>query len=234
MAPGLLCDGALFAPLIKRLPRTCVPFIADFTSQNTIEAMAIDLLDSAPPRFALGGLSMGGIVAFEVYRQAPERIGALVLMNTTARPDTPEKQEIRRRQISLASRGKLEELVLHELKPNYLADQSKADQAIQTLIVEMANQMGEEVFIQQSRALITRPDSWSTLKEITCPVAFLTGDQDVLCPPELQREMASEVVHSTLHILPECGHLSTIESPDHVAKVISQTLQRITKEEIAA
>lgn len=220
LGPGLMCDAALFEAQQMHFRQNRDVQVADFTCQSSIEAMARDLLDNAPARFCYAGLSMGGIVGFELYRQAPERIAALALMNTTAEPDTQDKRSARLRQIERARSGELEEMVLEELKPNYLAEQSREDKALMVEIIAMASRLGVDVFERQARALMNRPDSRPTLSTIHCPVTLIAGDQDVLCPPALHTKMHRDVAGSTLHILTDCGHLSSREKPDQVNSIL--------------
>jgi pimeloyl-ACP methyl ester carboxylesterase len=222
-----MCDEALFADQVSHFSETRDVTVADFTRQSTIAAMASDILKYAPAKFCFAGLSMGGIVAFELYRQAPERIAALVLMNTTAYPDTPEKRANRSRQIKRARSGELTAMVLEELKPNYLSDRSSGDQDVLDGIVAMACRLGEQVFERQSRALMNRVDSRPTLARITCPVTLVAGDQDVLCPPALHSEMHQAIPNSKLHVLADCGHLSAMEKPAQVVRILEETLERI-------
>lgn len=234
LGPGLMCDAALFEEQQMHFRQNRDVQVADFTCQSSIEAMALDLLDNAPTRFCYAGLSMGGIVGLELYRQAPERIAALALMNTTAEPDTQDKRGIRLRQIERARSGELETMVLEELKPNYLAEQSREDRALMGEIIAMANRLGVDVFERQARALMSRADSRATLGTIDCPVALIAGDQDVLCSPALHAKMHQAIPGSTLHILTDCGHLSTMEKPDQVNSILEGLFEHaeMTKEKV--
>jgi pimeloyl-ACP methyl ester carboxylesterase len=229
-----MCDSALFEAQQRHFRQDRDVQVAEFICQSSIESMARDLLDKAPPRFCYAGLSMGGIVGFELFRQAPERIAALVLMNTTAEPDTQEKKTARLRQIERARSGELKTMVLEELKPNYLAEQSRKDKALMVEIIAMASRLGVDVFERQSRSLMDRPDSRATLSTIHCPVTFIAGDQDVLCPPALHTKMHEAIPGSTLHILTDCGHLSTMEKPDQVNGILESILEHAetTKEKV--
>jgi len=170
---------------------------------------------------------MGGNVAFDIFRQAPERLAALILIGTLPDPDTPAKRSDRLRQIGRARVGELEAMVLEELKPNYLAAQSRADRGLMKEIVEMARRLGKDVFERQSHALMGRSDSRPTLPTIDCPVVIIAGENDVLCPPEIQRAMHAAIPHSALHLLPDCGHLPTLEKPGRVNEIIDGMLAQI-------
>ncbi len=222
-----MCDEALFSAQTAYHSKQREVTVADLTSGASIEAMATEILATAPDKFCFAGLSMGGIVGFELVRQAPERLAGLVLMNTTAEPDTPEKTRARLRQIKRARSGELDAMVLEELKPNYLAERSRKDLALLNEITAMAGRLGESVFERQSRALIGRCDSRELLSKITCPVALVAGEQDILCPPQLHVEMHQAITSSGLHILPECGHLSTLERPNSVNAVLDEVLSRV-------
>lgn len=224
LGPGLMCDHSLFAEQVSHFAKDRQVHVADFTRQVSIGEMASDLLREFPGPFCYAGLSMGGIVGFEILRQAPERIAALVLMNTTAEPDTPEKRANRLRQIERARSGELEAMVLEELKPNYLAEQSRKHEATMQKITEMAARLGPVVFERQSQALMSRADSRPTLETITCPVALVAGDQDVLCPPDLHADIQRGIEGAELHVLPDCGHLSSLEQPQEVNRILEKIL----------
>jgi pimeloyl-ACP methyl ester carboxylesterase len=201
--------------------------IADFSRDDTIAAMAKRLLDGAPPRFYLAGLSMGGIVAFDAWRQAPDRIAGLALLNTTPFADSPARHDVRISQLQRVREGQLKTVVMEELKPNYLAETHKRDQVLLDEIYAMADALGPDVFVKQSNALIARADSTSTLSSITCPTLIVAGAEDDVCPPELHEIMHAAVQGSTYHVLKSCGHLSTMESPDQVTDLISKHLEKI-------
>jgi len=215
-APGLMCDDFLFENQRHALGESRRVAMADFSHDETITAMAERLLAHAPLRFVLAGLSMGGIVAFEVWRQAPERVAGLVLMNTTPFADSPARKATRRDQIARVRQGALRTVVMEELKPNYLGSKTKQDREVLEAIAAMADRLGPEVFVRQSNALMARAESTPTLPTITCPSLIIAGEEDEVCPPELHEIMHEAIPDSRYFALADCGHLSTLEAADEV------------------
>ncbi len=219
LLPGLLCDRRLFAQQTAELAHHGTVAVADLTSADSIAAMAGHVLATAPPRFALAGLSMGGVVALEILRQAPGRVDRLALIDTQARPDDAAARERRLALIELARSGafrsvpqRLLSLLVH---PDRLADV-----ALVTAVVAMAEAVGPDAFIRQQTALIGRIDSRPTLPAIACPTLVLAGRQDALTPPPVQEEMAAAIPDATLVILSRCGHLAPLERPDAVTRLL--------------
>ncbi len=230
-APGLMCDGRLFAAQVAALQEDRRVAVADLSRDRTIAAMARRLLANAPERFALAGLSMGGIVSFEVWRQAPFRVAGLALMNTTAFPDSPARRRTRLSHMARVEEGQLRAVVMEELKPNYLGPASRDDEAVLELIYRMAEDLGPDVFGRQSEALMGRIDSAPTLRTIRCPTVVVAGDQDAICPPDLHEIICDGVDEATLHILGNCGHLSTLEAGDAVTEILKGFLAEIDERE---
>ncbi len=194
---------------------------------NSMSELAQNVLRNAPPTFALAGLSMGGILAFEIFRQAPERVLALALLDCTFLPDTEEKIERRNRQIDDVKNGRLPQVLKDELKPNYLAKALQNDEALLAEIMAMGMDLGGDVFVSQTLALRDRIDSSDTLPRIQCPVLVLCGEEDELCPVELHREMAGHIPAATLTVIKGSGHLSTLEQPMAVNAAMGAWLQLI-------
>lgn len=216
LLPGMMCDAQLWAAQLQALGSHCAVTVGDITAAETVEDIAAQVLDAAPPSFALAGLSMGGIVALEMWRQAPHRIERLAMLDSNFRADPPERQQLRDRQMAEVTAGGLVRVLREELKPNYLAQCHRGNTALLDEVLSMGLALGAEVFRRQSLALRDRPDSTATLPTITCPALVLCGDEDGLCPPELHREMAGAIPSASLDIIAECGHLSAMEQPDAV------------------
>jgi len=200
--------------------------VADFSNCDSIEAMATKVLMEAPAEFALAGLSMGGIVAFEIFRQAPERIKRIALLDTNPRGELPENVPVRQEQINTVAQGgaeSLRTLVSQQLMPKYAFD-SEQLLKLEPLVMEMALEVGTDEFINQWRALASRADSWSTLKDICCPTLILCGIHDALCSEKLHRDMAQEIKHAKLEIIQEAGHLSTLDAPEQVNSALQDWL----------
>ena len=181
LLPGMMCDARMFAPQIAALGRDREITVGDITGHDTMHGLATSVLATAPKRFALAGLSMGGIVAMEVVRLAPQRVTRLALLDTNPLAETPVMRDRRTPQIENVKAGRLRAVMRDEMKPNYLAD-GDGKQAILDLCMEMAEDLGAEVFIRQSLALRDRPDQQDTLRAVTVPTLILCGREDRACP----------------------------------------------------
>jgi pimeloyl-ACP methyl ester carboxylesterase len=222
LLPGLLCDARLFAPqadALSDLARVTVPDLA----ADGIAAMAEAVLAAAPRRFALAGLSMGGYVAQEIVRRAPRRVTRLALISTTARPDMPEQSAMRRDLIELARTDRFA-LVMPRLLPKLISAGRRNDADLRRQVMGMAEAVGVEVFVRQQTAIIGRPDGRDDLARIAVPTAVICGDADELTPPDRHREMATAIAGAKLTIIPDCGHLATLEAPQAVAAALRDWL----------
>lgn len=215
LIPGLTCTAELFAPQWAALTRGRMIFTADHMQDDTIAAIAGRLLASAPPRFALCGLSMGGYIAFEVMRQAPERVMRLALLDTGAKGATPDTNKPREQMISLAERGSYTE-VTNLFWPRFVAPHRLNDSTLRTIVRRMADETGPEIFIRQQRAIMSRADSRPGLGAISVPTLVLVGELDLATPMADSQEIAEGIKDSQLVVLPDCGHLSTLEAPEAV------------------
>jgi len=223
LVPGLLCSARLFAPQIAALWPFGVVTVADHRRDADIAAVAKQILDDAPPRFALAGLSMGGYIAFAMLRLAPERITKMALLDTSARADTPEQTATRKTQIAMAQSGRFGE-ILEMLIPRYLHRSRQSDESLTTIVREMAMETGLEAFVRQLMAIMSRPDSRPMLSAIRCPTLVLVGDCDEVTPPALNKEIADGITDKKFTVVPNCGHLSTIEQPDAVNAALADWL----------
>ena len=221
LVPGLNCSPRLYAEQIPALWQSGPVTIADHRGDETMAGIARQILADAPPRFALAGLSMGGYVALAIMREAPERVDRLALLDTGARADTPEQSERRKLQIEMALSGRFAEIP--DLQWPFLVHKNhQNDEALKRLVRLMAEETGPEAFARQQRAIMTRPDSRSTLAAIRCPTLVLVGEGDQLTPPELAKEIHSLVSGSRLVVVPDCGHLSAIERPAAVTQALAE------------
>jgi pimeloyl-ACP methyl ester carboxylesterase len=219
LLPGLLNDARLFTEQIAALSTLATVEVGDLTTGVTIHDMAASVLKAASAeRFVLLGLSLGGYVAFEIMRQAPERVAGLVLMDTTARPDTPEASAKREALITLAATDL--DAVTEQLLPRLSHPERMNLPVVRGVIQSMARSLGAEVFERQQRAIMGRPDSRPTLAAITCPTLVICGREDLITPPELAQEMADGIRHAKLEIISQCGHLSTLDQPEEVNRLL--------------
>jgi pimeloyl-ACP methyl ester carboxylesterase len=201
LIPGLLCTPRLYAEQLPALWSFGAVTVANHTGDASMAGIAQRILSSAPQKFALIGLSMGGYVAFEMLRQAPGRVAKLVLLDTTARPDAPEQTEARKRQIEMAQDGRFDDIA-------------------QLLFPRFAEQTGPDAFVRQQTAIMNRADSRPTLKDIRCPTLVVVGADDTLTPPDRATEMAAAIPGARQTIVADCGHLSTLEQPRAVTEAL--------------
>ncbi len=224
LVPGLLCSARLFEAQIAALAPANEIEVADHTTADTMAGVAEAILAEAPDEFTLIGLSMGGYIAFEILRQAPGRVRRLALLDTQARADTDDIIANRRRLLDLADRDGAV-AVQRELLPRLIRQDRIGEEPLTSDILKMADEVGDAGFRNQTHAIIGRPDSRDMLGTIACPTLIIVGDQDILTPPDRSREMADGIKGAELRIIPDCGHLSTMEAPDAVNAILSGWLQ---------
>jgi pimeloyl-ACP methyl ester carboxylesterase len=223
LIPGLLCNRELWAHQSANLAHIAEITVADVTQDDTIAGMAQRLLAQAPREFALAGLSMGGYVAQEVMRQAPDRVSRLALLDTSARPDSDEQKARRRGLIALSTQGKFKG-VTPRLLPLLIHPDRLDDTLLVGRITAMAEDVGQAGFVRQQTAIMGRIDGRPTLRDIRCPTVVLGGAEDAITPPEVMAEIADLVPGATYHLLPNCGHLSTMEEPEAVTDLLAAWL----------
>lgn len=226
LLPGMMCDARLFGPQIEAFSGTRPLMSVSMDRFETMQDLAADILSYAPQRFALAGLSMGGILAMEVLRQAPDRVAGLALMDTNPLAETDAVKSRRTPQISAALAGDLRRIMRDEMKPNYLADGDNTG-AILDLCMAMAMDLGPEVFVRQSKALRDRPDQQETLRQFEGPSLVLCGSEDSLCPPERHKLMHSLLSNSHLEIINEAGHLPTLEKPGPTNQALTRWMEKL-------
>jgi len=219
LVPGLNCSARLYAEQIPALWWFGPVTVADHTRDDSMTAIAARILAAAPPRFALVGLSMGGYIAMEMTRQAPQRVAKLALLDTGPRPETPEQTARRRPRIELAKAGHMTEVADVQF-PLLVHPSRHGDQALRNLTRYMAEETGSAAFLRQQRATISRPDSRPGLSAIAFPTLVLVGDSDQVAPPALSEEMAAAIPGARLVVIPDCGHLSTLERPQAVTQAL--------------
>jgi pimeloyl-ACP methyl ester carboxylesterase len=221
--PGLLCTEILYAPQIAAFSDRPI-MVADHRQHETITEIAASILKKAPDRFALAGLSMGGYIAMEIMREAPERVTRLALLDTNPRADTPEQTERREFLIKL-TREKGFNKVPHLLYPGFVHKDREEDEALKATVVEMAKDTGPEAFVRQMKAIIGRVDMRPYLGAIQCPTLVLVGEGDTLTPPDLAREIHQHIPGSRLAVVLGSGHLSTLETPEAVTAELKRWME---------
>jgi pimeloyl-ACP methyl ester carboxylesterase len=223
--PGTLCNERLFSHQVHYLSELASIFVCDLTSARSIQGMAQRVLSGAPAEFALAGLSMGGIVAMEIIRQAPERVTRLALLDTNPLPARDDQIESWRELQGFTQAGDFGQITPHRLLPHLVTSRGQTDAELVKTIIKMAEEVGPDAYLGQLEALIDRPDSRPTLKSIQVPTLVLSGRQDELCPVVMHKEMASHIPGSAQVIIEQCGHLSALEQPQAVTAVLSYWLQ---------
>ncbi len=223
LLPGLLASARLYAPQLPVLWQFGPVMVADHRRDDSIAAIARRILDHAPPCFSLVGLSMGGYIAFELLRQAPERVARLALLDTTARADAAEQRVRRGELIELARTDRYGEIA-DLLYPGLVHPDRHADQTLRETVRCMARETGAEAFIRQQTAIMNRRDSRPDLAAIGCPTLVLVGDADQLTPPARAQEIAAGIRGARLIVVPASGHLSTLEQPERVTAALVEWL----------
>jgi pimeloyl-ACP methyl ester carboxylesterase len=226
LLPGLACDAALWQPMLPGLAsRHLVTVSTVHARQPTLPAMAATLLRELPGPLRLAGCSMGGMVALEVWRQAPHRVQALALLGSTARPDTAELIALRTQAIGLFETGRMDEVlranVLFAFHPLHTRGALVQD------YLAMLQRAGAAQLVAQNRAVMARADSRPDLPRIACPVLVACGEADLLTPPEHSREMACAIPDARLEVIPGAGHMLTMEQPARVQALLLDWLERL-------
>jgi pimeloyl-ACP methyl ester carboxylesterase len=221
--PGLLCDGALWQHQLADLQGLADMQVADITGQDSMTALAQHVLDHAPDRFALAGLSMGGYVALEILRQAPDRVLRLALVDSSARADTDEQKKRRQGLVNLSKTGQFRG-VTSRLLPLLIHPDRVQDTELTNIIFGMAERVGRDAYIRQQTAILGRPDSRPGLQAIQCPSLVICGENDALTPPDVAAETAEIIPNARLKIIPNCGHLAPLEQPAQVTEALRQWL----------
>lgn len=227
LLPGLACDERLWEAQRPILPAVLDARVSDtHMRHDRIEAMASAVLHEHEGPLVLCGASMGGMVAMEATRQAPERIVGLALLGTNARPETPDMHALRASAIELFERGEARDVI--ELNAGFAFHPAQAaDAALVRRYVELVLDAGPAQLIAQNRALMERPDARPHLPGLRCPVLVLCGDTDRLTPPECSREIAGLVPQAELVWVETCGHMLTMEKPAFVNAVLGDWLARL-------
>lgn len=223
LLPGLLEDAAAFQQVVNDLLDVASCTIADLTGEDSIAALADSALRQAPQGpICIAGHSMGGYVALEIMRKAPERVAKLALINTHARPDSTESTENRRRLMALADKDL--DAVLNTLMPKLMTDAHLKDPVRTGILGAMKLAVGKEGFKRQEEAIIGRIDSRPHLAAIRCPTLVIAARDDALMPVSLLEELAHGIPGARLAVVEDCGHMSPIEQPAEVARLLREWL----------
>jgi len=224
LIPGLMNDADLWRDQVAGLKDIAKPRVADITRGNTLAVLAEMVLATSADTFALAGFSLGGLVAQEVMRRAPERVTHLALLNTTMLPDTPERTAEREALVAQAQKPGRFHGFGRKLAKSYLSPGNQANDELIGRVRAMTERLGPDVFIRQTR--VDRPDSRASLARITCPTLVLCGRLDLLTPPCLHADMARRIPGTELVVLEASGHLTPIEEPEQVTMKLRALLER--------
>ncbi|MGB0206641.1 MAG: alpha/beta fold hydrolase [Candidatus Puniceispirillaceae bacterium] len=223
--PGLLCTDALFQPQIDALSASHSIHIAQTTDCETIDQMVEYMLDSVSGEIIVIGLSMGGYVAQEAARIAPDRISAIALLSTSAQPDDEARKRQRHELIKLSEIGRFKG-VTPRLLPRFLSAEALEDEAMCQTVMDMAAEIGQKHFTSQQYAIMARRDQRPYLPSFHKPSLVLCGMADELTPPQLSEEMAGLLPRAELVLLDKIGHLSSLEAPEEVTQAIIRLIIR--------
>ncbi|WP_313434061.1 alpha/beta fold hydrolase [Novosphingobium sp.] len=213
LVPGLSCDRHVWQAQTNGLSDIADISIGDTLKDDSIALMASRVLEAAPERFAIAGFSMGGYVAMEIWRRAPERVTRLALVDTNARADTEEQAALRRAAIATArSRGF--EYVLRGSLRQLVAP--GCPEALFEEVVQMALRLGFGTYMDQQAAIMDRADSLETLRTVTVPAMVMVGEADALTPPRLAEEMVQALPGAAYEVIADAGHMAPMEQPEAV------------------
>jgi pimeloyl-ACP methyl ester carboxylesterase len=224
LLPGTLCDATLFQHQMQHLRDIAAPQVVDVHQQDNLPDVARYVLAQVTGQFAVAGLSYGGIVAFELWRQAPERIVKLALLNTNPHDAAPQTRANQQRFVGMAHLGEFRAITTDFLKDIMLHPDHQKDQTLRAKILTMAQTIGIDGFVNEVKAQLARPSAIPDLPNITCPTLVLTGREDTVIPVAIHEEMAQQLPNSRLIILEHCGHLSTLEQPQQTTQALRDWL----------
>ena len=224
LLPGLASNEALWRAQREALAPWSPHVTGVHSREGTLPAMAASLLREHAGPLVLCGASMGGMIAMEAARQAPQRIAGLALLGTDARPDSQEMIELRTDAIGLFAQGRVREVIEPNIAFAFHPENAKA---LAGSYLDFVLAAGAEQLIRQNRAVIARPDARVHLPQVRCPVLVICGEADRLTPPERSREIASLIPQARLVMVPRCGHMLTMERPEVVNQVLAEWLNAV-------
>ena len=223
LLPGLLNTRRVFDHQVEALADVASFTIPELWHHDTMAAMAEATRAVAPPSFALCGFSMGGYVAFEIFRRAPERVERIALMDTHAGSDSPETAARRRGFIDQTRIGRFHG-VHPTLLPQLIHPSRVADESITRPLLDMASEIGGDGFVREQQAILGRTDSRPLLVEIEMPAVVIVGRQDLVTPLARAEEMATDIANARLVVIEECGHMTPMEKPAEVSAALRRWL----------
>ena len=224
LLPGLMCDAAVWAPVLPRLESVARCRVPDYAGVTSLGAMAERVLADAPPLFALAGHSMGGRVALEIARRAPERILRLALLDSGCRSRSTgvagdDEKAGRLALLAIARERGVGAMAREWVRP-MVHPARRDDDALVGAIVAMFERRSADDFAAQIEALLARPDATALLRTLACPTLVLCGREDGWAAPAQHEEMAALIPAARLAVIEGCGHMAPMERPREVAEAM--------------
>jgi pimeloyl-ACP methyl ester carboxylesterase len=223
LLPGMMGDARLFWHQIIGLSARHPVQVGCLSDAASVEEMAGQVLDAAPPKFALVGHWLGALVAMEILRRAPERVLRLALMNVNSLAETPQTAALREARMVRARAGRFDEAMLEEIPAGALAPGDGRTE-VQAMMLDMAGALGPEVYQRQSRALMRRPDQQRALRNTRVRALLLCGEYDTICPPRRHEFLAELMPHAEFRLILGAGHLAPLEQPEKVTRALEDWL----------
>lgn len=223
LIPGLMADARVFLPQMVRLGASRAMQVVLPTQGETVEQMSESILASLPPKFALLGHGLGGDVALDLIRRAPERVTRVALLATDPLAEPPASAAAREARIVAAKSGRLAQAMVEEIPRDALTDSLWRDEIL-ALVQDMALGLGEGVFLRQSRALQRRPDQQKTMRRVKLPALVIAGEADTLVPMRRSEFTAGLMPFGKLQVIAGAGHLASLEQPEAVSEALEAFL----------
>lgn len=224
LIPGLMADARVFLPQMVRLGASRAMHVVLPTQGETVEQMSESILASLPPKFALLGHGLGGDVALDLIRRAPERVTRVALLATDPLAEPPASAAAREARIVAAKSGRLAQAMVEEIPRDALTDSPWRDEIL-ALVQDMALGLGEGVFLRQSRALQRRPDQQKTMRRVKLPALVIAGEADTLVPMRRSEFTAGLMPFGKLQVIADAGHLASLEQPEAVSEALAAFLK---------
>lgn len=225
LLPGLMCDARVFWPQIAELSAKLAVTVAPITQGERIDEIAFGLLDLLPQKFALAGLGLGGMVALEIVRRAPDRVTRLALMDTTPLAGTPQGSAMRELLIVKAKSGRLADVMREEVPLSALA-QGPSRAAVMDILLDMADTLGVDVYLKQARALQRSRDQQAVLRKLRCPTLVMCGAANTINTVKRHSFMAELIPGGSLQVIEGAGHIPTLEQPQAVTDALIQWMRQ--------
>jgi pimeloyl-ACP methyl ester carboxylesterase len=231
LLPGLVCDATVWAHFSAALDGRAATAIPGYDSLDSLGAMAEKVLRDAPPRFALAGHSMGGRVALEILRRAPQRVAALALLDSGVHPlasgEAGQREAAGRHELLQIARDQGMAAMAARWVQGMVWKPRLGESALISSVIDMFARSSADIFAAQIRALLARPDASGLLPDIRCPALVLCGEDDAWAPAPRHREMAARIPGAVLELIPECGHMCTLERPAEVTRALLDWYARL-------